>query len=154
MKRGKEGKQNIITSQAIKPLYISRDIPTITHTCISRFFHYAYPEESQSVWFPMSIFKKILLVLFQIFGGFVLKYIRKIMVRNMMGRYEIWKQCSDPSPTVCGIESPSQFLLFWTESTAFKAYINLKISTFLLSKAFIRSSVVSAQGRGLELNDL
>lgn len=59
-----------------------------------------------------------------------------------------------PFSNCLGIESPTQFLLFWTESTAFKVYINLKIPTALPSKAFIRSSVVSAQGRGLELNDL
>lgn len=53
-----------------------------------------------------------------------------------------------------GVESPTQFLLLWTESTAFKAYVNFKIPTVLPSKANIRKNVVSAQGRGLELDDL
>lgn len=47
-----------------------------------------------------------------------------------------------------GVESLTQFLLLWTESTAFKAYVKFKIPTALPSKAYIRNSVVSAQGRG------
>lgn len=56
MKGGTVGEQSIITTQAIKPLYISRDIPTIMHMSISSFFHYAYPEELQQVWLLRSIF--------------------------------------------------------------------------------------------------
>lgn len=48
-----------------------------------------------------------------------------------------------------GVESPTQFLLLWTESTVFKAHFYFKIPTALPSKAFIRNSVVSTQGGGV-----
>lgn len=57
MKGGKEGEQS--TSQAIKPLHISRDILTIMH--MRSFSHYAYSGELQYVWFLRSILKKIFL---------------------------------------------------------------------------------------------
>lgn len=53
-----------------------------------------------------------------------------------------------------GVESPTQFLLLWTESTVFKTYVNFKIPTALSSKAFTRNSAVSNQGGELELDDL
>lgn len=45
--RGEAGEEGKITSQAIKPLHIFRDIPTIMHTCISAIIHYTYPGELQ-----------------------------------------------------------------------------------------------------------